>query len=75
MSENRIHRSSDASSPKKRNGNVTVRNYLIIAALVTAAIVIFVFGIISFISDLKCGSSFRKPFAPQGAQSLQVQPP
>lgn len=75
MSENRIHRSSDASSPKKRNGNVTVRNYLIIAALVTAAIVIFVFGInrwkidFKLIGESSVTSECGEPYKDQGAEA------
>ena len=75
MPENRIHRSSAASSPKKRNGNDTVRNYLIIAALVIAAILIFVFGINKWKIDFKligessviseCG----EPYKDQGAEA------
>ena len=75
MPENRIHRSSAASSPKKRNGNDTVRNYLIIAALVIAAILIFVFGINKWKIDFKligessviseCG----EPYKDQGADA------
>ena len=75
MSENRIHRSSDSSSPKKRNGNVTVRNYLIIAALVTAAIVIFVFGInrwkidFKLIGESSVTSECGEPYKDQGAEA------
>ena len=75
MPENRIHRSSAASSPKKRNGNDTVRNYLIIAALVIATILIFVFGINKWKIDFKligessviseCG----EPYKDQGADA------
>ena len=75
MSENRIHRSSAASSPKKRNGNDTVRKYLIIAVLVIAAILIFVFGINKWKIDFKLigessvTSECGEPYKDQGADA------
>ena len=75
MSENRIHRSSADSSPKKRNGNDTVRNRLIIALLVAAAILIFVFGINKWKIDFKLigessvTSECGEPYKDQGADA------
>jgi len=75
MSENRIHRSSADSSPKKRNGNDTVRKYLIIAVLAAAAILIFVFGINKWKIDFKLigessvTSECGEPYKDQGADA------
>lgn len=75
MPDNRIHRSSAASSPKKRRGKGTVRNYLIIAVLAIAAVLIFVFGVnrwkINFklIGEPSVISECGEPYKDQGAEA------
>ena len=75
MSENRIHRSSADSSPKKRYDKGTIRNYLIIAVLVIAALLIFLFGInkwkinFNLVGDSSVTSECGEPYKDQGAEA------
>ena len=75
MSENRIHRSSADSSPKKRHDKGTIRNYLIIAVIVTAALLIFLFGInrwkinFNLVGDSSVTSECWETYKDQGAES------
>lgn len=75
MSENRIHRSSADSSPKERYDKGTIRNYLIIAVLVIAALLIFLFGInkwkinFNLVGDSSVTSECGEPYKDQGAEA------